>query len=73
MKTMSEALAIISSKVTFHQSQITKITEELKELRTKGVPQTDEMKMKLMQYVMVIAEHKSIIGALTSLSKEIQE
>jgi len=73
MKTMPETLAIISNKVTFHQNQIIKITEELKEMRSKGVPQTDEMKMKLMQYVMVIAEHKSIIGALTEVSKEIQE
>jgi len=72
MKTMPEALALISNKVNFHQSQINKITDELKQLRSKGVPQTDDMKMKLMQYVMVIAEHKSIIGALTEVSKEIQ-
>lgn len=70
---MPEALALISNKVTFHKSQITKITEELKDLKKNGIPQTDEMKLKLMQYVMVIAEHKSIIGALTEVAKEIQE
>jgi hypothetical protein len=73
MKTISEVLALVNNKVNFHQREIAKITEELKDLRSKGVPQTDEMKLKLMQYVMVLAEHKSIISSLSTLSKEIQE
>ena len=73
MKTISEVLALVNTKVNFHKSEIEKITEELKDLRSKGVPQTDEMKLKLMQYVMILAEHKSIISSLSTLSKEIQE
>ena len=73
MKTTPEILALVNNKIIFHKAEIDKITEELKDLRAKGVPQTDEMKMKLMQYVMIIAEHKSVISALSSIHKEIQE
>jgi hypothetical protein len=73
MKTMPETLALINTKMSFHKNQIDKITEELRDLRSKGMPQTDEMKLKLMQYVMVIAEHKGIINTLSTLFKEIQE
>lgn len=73
MKTIPEVIALINRKIEFHKSEINAVIQELTQMRKAGIPQTDEMKMKLMQSTMYIAENKGIINALSVISKEIQE
>ena len=72
MKTIPEVLAIIDVKLTHHKKEIEKVIEQLSSLKVKTTL-TNEMKSELVRYAMLIGEHKGIINALSSLSKEIQQ